>query len=237
MRIVLNHFAEKRKSPTIEGNSFCASGEPRMSKRLLFALLVISLLMILALPAAAQQYDPNAPLPHATNPASVIRTLEGYLIVDTDNLFLRSGDGPQYTPIALIDGGTRLVVLGRNQVRESGLWWYVQVGMYRGWVTNEFVVGRGDLTDAPVIEARGEITPPTLFVGVNNLVYSRPGSIRVLCEIAGNTQYFVTGRDATAENWYRIEVTCDGVPTEGWIVAEAGFLRNPGGVSIPIIDT
>lgn len=206
-----------------------------MSKRSFFVLFAILLLMIAVLPASAQ-FDPNAVLPRPTNPSSAVRDLEGYLIVTTDNLFLRSGDGPEYTPLAILDGGTRLVPLGWNGLSGEATWWYVQVGGYRGWVTDQFVAVRGDLSDLPVTAAAGQLTPPTLFVGVRNPVYSRPGSIRVLCQIAGGRQYFVTGRDADSENWYRIQVNCDGLPQEGWIQADRGLFRNPGGIEVPIVD-
>lgn len=207
-----------------------------MSKRPLLLVLAISLLMIAVLPAAAQ-WDPNAVLPRPTNPASATRDLEGYLIVLTDNLFLRSGDGPQYTPLAILDGGTRLVPLGWNGLGRSQTWWQVQVGNFRGWVSGEFVAVRGDLSDIPVTPSRGEITPPTVFISVRNYVYSQPGSIRVLCTLPGRRAYVVTGRDAEAENWYRIRVVCNGLPTEGWISADSVIFRNPGGVILPIIDT
>jgi hypothetical protein len=206
-----------------------------MSKRPLLVMIAILLLMIAVLPAAAQ-YDPNADLPRPTNPANAVRDLEGYLIVTVDNLFLRSGDGPQYTPLAIIDGGTRLIPLGWNGLVRQSAWWYVQVGGFTGWVSNQHVAVRGDLSDIPIVPVTGEIIPPTLYVGARNPVYSRPGSIRVLCTLPGGEFHIVTGRDAEAENWYRIRVVCGGLPVEGWIQADRGLLRNPGGVSLPIID-
>lgn len=207
-----------------------------MSKqRPLFLIVVLLLLMIAVLPAAAQDYDPNAVLPRPTNPASATRNLEGYLIVATDNLFLRSGDGPQYTPLAILDGGTRLVPLGQNGLDE--LWWYVRVGTFSGWVTNQFVVVRGDLSDIPVVEVDGTILPPTLYMGAANQIYSRPGSIRVLCNATAGQFYIVTARDADAENWYRIELTCDGLPVEGWVQADRVLYRNPGGVIVPVVGS
>lgn len=208
-----------------------------MSKRNhpLLVVLVLSLLLIAVFPASAQ-YDPNADLPRPTNSPDVVRDLDGYLIVTTDNLFLRSGDGPQYTPLAIIDGGTRLIAVGWNGLPRQSAWWYVQVGAYRGWVSNQFVAVRGDLSEIPVVPVTGEVIPPTLYVGARNPIYNRPGSLRVVCTLPANQFHVVTGRDAEAENWYRIRVNCAGTTVEGWIQSERGLLRNPGGVSIPIID-
>jgi len=206
-----------------------------MSKqRPLFVVVVLLLLMIAVWPAAAQQYDPNAVLPRPTNPPGATRNLEGYLIVATDNLFLRSGDSAQYTPLAILDGGTRLIPLGQNGLED--LWWYVQVGTFRGWVTNQFVVIRGDLSEIPVAAVNGRILPATLYMGAANQIYSRPGSIRVLCNATAGRNYIVTGRDADAESWYRIQVICDGLPVEGWVQSDRVLYRNPGGVLVPVID-
>ena len=203
--------------------------------RILWISLLCLLLTLAALPAAAD-YDPNAILPRPTNPPEATLDVDGYLIVDTDNLFMRSGDGAEYTPLAILDGGTRLVVLGNNGLRNANRWWYVEVGDMRGWVSNNYVVVRGDLTNSPRVPADGEITPPALYVGGVNRVYSRPHRVRPLCTIQHNRFYIVTGRDAEAESWYQIEATCGGETVLGWIEADRGLLRNSGGVNIPIIS-
>jgi len=180
-------------------------------------------------------YDPNANPPRPVNAAGLAESLPGYAIVATDNLFLRNGAGPEFAPVGILDGGTRLVVLGQNGGSSEGLWWYVQVGDLRGWVKSELLYLRGDLSDVPEVPNEGTLTQPTLYVGAQNPIYeSDAASSRWLCQIDGNRLYNVVARDAEAAGWYRIEATCDGQLVLGWIQAERGLLRNPGGVEIPI---
>ena len=132
--------------------------------------------------------DPNAVPPRPTNPIELVESEDGYAIVNTDNQFLRTGDGAEYTPVGILDGGTRLIVLGSNGQfnNDDELWWYVEVGGLRGWAKSEFLILRGDLRGLPVVPVEGEIIQPTLYVGVNQPLFnSRSLGGRVLCEIAG----------------------------------------------------
>lgn len=187
-------------------------------------------------PADGETSDPvelNAVPPRPINPPGLAESQPGYAVVNTDNLFLRSGDGPRYTVIGIIDGGTNLAVLGRNKDRT---WWYVQVGGLRGWVNAEFLVLRGDLSGIPEVPVLGELTQPSLYVGfTGNFVYASPViSSAPLCTIPGNLEFPITGRTRST-TFYRIEVTCDGVLTNAWIPAELGIVRNPAGLVIPIV--
>ena len=181
-------------------------------------------------------YNPNANPPRPVNPAGLAESLPGYAIVAADNLFLRNGAGPEFAPVGILDGGTHLVVLGQNGGSSSnGLWWYVQVGDLRGWVKSELLYLRGDLSDVPTVPNEGTLTQPTLYVGAQNPIYeSDAASSRYLCQIDGNRLYIIVARDAQTAGWYRIEATCDNQLVLGWIQAERGLLRNPGGVEIPI---
>ncbi len=180
-------------------------------------------------------YDPNAPLPRPVNPPGVAEAQPGYAIVATDNLYLRSGDGAQFSPLGILDGGTRLIVLGQDGRSEDDRWWYVEVGGMQGWVRSSLLYLRGDLTGIPVIAAHGILTQPTLYVGAQNPIYNMPsagGGAR--CLIAGNRLYFVIGQDAQAARWYLVEAACNGQTVLGWIQTNRGLLRNPGGVDIPV---
>ena len=191
------------------------------------------------LPAAgettASSVDPNITLPRPTNPSGVAETQSGYAIVNTDNLFLRSGDSPAYETLAILDGGTRLVVLGSNGrlMSPESLWWYVEVGGLRGWVKDEFLILRGDLRGLPVIPVEGQLIQPTLYVGVDGPLYSsRAVGSGLLCNLAGGRLYNVVAVDAAEPSWYLIEAVCDGTTVNGWIQAERGLLRNPAGIRI-----
>lgn len=181
--------------------------------------------------------SPSVPLnvtaPRPTNSEGSTSGSAGYLIVNTDNLNVRSGDGAEYTIVAKVDGGTELIVLGRNASRT---WWYIQVGEILGWVSGELTVIRGDLTGIPIVPVTGEIGAPTLFV------YS-PTSLRigptlntsVVCDINGNQEYYVIGRTAS-ETWYELQASCGGGTVTGWVRESSGGLRNPAGSFIPVTN-
>jgi hypothetical protein len=186
-------------------------------------------------PADGETSDPlqlNSIPPRPINPVGLPEGQPGYAIVNTDNLFIRTGDGPRYQVIGILDGGTNLVVLGRNEDRS---WWYVQVGGMRGWVSSEFLILRGDLTGIPVVPVTGSFTPASLYVGYpGNLVYALPlGGSSTLCALPGATSFEIVGRTSNSA-WYEIAVTCDGVELTGWLPADLGILRNPANVSIPV---
>ncbi len=174
----------------------------------------------------------NAVPPRPVNPDGLAETQPGYAMVNTDNLFLRSGDSPRYEVIGIVDGGTALAVLGRNADRS---WWYVQVGGLRGWVSSEFLILRGDLTGVPEIPATGEFTRPSLYVGFSgNPVYALPlVGTQTLCALPGNTSYNIVGRTSNSA-WFELDVTCDGVETTGWLPADLGIVRNPADLLIPV---
>lgn len=157
--------------------------------------------------------------------------LAGYLLVNIDNLSLRTGDGPDYTLVGIVDGGTVLVPLGRNL---DFTWWYVQAGNLVGWAKAEFLIARGDLTDVTVVPNNGVLTPVTFFVFSDNVVSAAPRANALpLCSIPGNLEYLVVGRDQQI-NWYEIQVTCDNAIVRGWIGADQGAIRNPATLFIDV---
>lgn len=190
---------------------------------------------IIIFPADGVTSDPvelNTPPPRPVNPLGLVQSQAGYAIVNTDNLSLRTGDGPRYEKVGVLDGGTELIVLGRNNDRS---WWYVQVGGLRGWVSSEFLVMRGNLTDVPVVPVTGQFTLPNLYVGYSgNAVYELPlPGAAVACYIPGNLMYPILGRTSSTA-WYEIEATCNGELSDVWIPAELGIVRNEGDVGIPV---
>lgn len=174
---------------------------------------------------------PNGVPPRGDNLDEVIEQLFGYLIVNTDNLSVRSGDGPEYTMVGIVDGGTRLVPLGRN---EDFTWWYVQAGDVIGWSKAEFLIARGDLTDVPVVESQGDITQPRLFLFVDLPLLASPNERALpLCTIEGDQEYLVVGRDDAIE-WYEVQSLCNSTVVKGWVPAEQGGIRNPAELFIPV---
>lgn len=175
----------------------------------------------------------NTVPPRPKNDRASLASLPAVLIVNTDNLSLRSGDGPQYTLVGIVDGGTALIPLGHN---EDFSWWYVQAGNVVGWAKGEFLVLRGDATGVPEVPSQGEITEPRVFIHVNQTLYSAPDTSSLpLCSIANDQEYFVVGSNGDA-SWLQLQAVCDGALVNGWIPAEQGSLRNPADVDIAITD-
>ncbi|MBI1281716.1 MAG: hypothetical protein GC179_26560 [Anaerolineaceae bacterium] len=175
--------------------------------------------------------DINAVPPRPTNSEEMTKNLPGFLIVNTDNLSLRSGDGPEYTLVGIVDGGTKLIPLGRNL---KFTWWLVKAGDIVGWAKAEFLVARGDLTSVSVVPSEGEITPATFFVYSKSSLLSAPKKNAVpLCSIAGNVEYIATGR-TKATDWYEVQATCDNAIVKGWLAADLGAFRGPAGTILPV---
>lgn len=176
------------------------------------------------------------PRPVLTSPETIPGDLtEGaYLIVNTDNLYMRQGASPEFAPVAIVDGGTSLIPLGWNG-NSNDVWWYVQVGGMRGWVRGEFVALRGDARGLPILESDGTLTIPRLYVGWENFIRSAPTTDRnYICLIPGNLEYELIGRTADT-TWYELRARCDdGRVVEGWLPAENGLFRNPAGVYVPV---
>lgn len=183
----------------------------------------------------ALAFDPFN-LPRPTNPPGVAEANEAYGIVNTDNLNLRTGDGLDYARIAVLDGGTTLILLGRNGANTAGgLWWYVEVGGLRGWVKNEFIILRGDASGIGVSDERGALASVYLILGVDNFLRTVPSpGASVLCIIPGGINYPVLAKDAVQASWFEIRADCGGRAVTGWVPAESGFLRNESGRDIPI---
>lgn len=184
--------------------------------------------------------SPNVPLntapPRPENPLGLAPALPGYAIVNTDNLSVRSGDGAEYTLVAIVDGGTQLVVLGRNRFAgDDETWWYVQVGDVVGWVSGQFLVFRGDLSQAPEVPVRGDLIQPRfLLIRQEAPLYATPSfNASGICTLNGGLEYQVVGRDDDIV-WYEIEANCNGSTVTGWIPAYLGAIRNPAALFIPV---
>jgi hypothetical protein len=182
----------------------------------------------------SESVELNTVPPRPINPDGLAESQPGYAIVNIDNQYLRSGDSPRYSVIAIVDGGTPLAVLGRNEDRS---WWYVQVGGLRGWMSAEFLILRGDLTGIREVPVLGEFTQPSMYVGFTGTpLYALPQLNTVtVCELTGNLFYPIIGR-TEGSTWYEIEVDCDGEITSGWLPAERGLVRNPSGLFIPVTN-
>ncbi len=157
---------------------------------------------------------------------------DGYAIVNTSRLNMRSGDSSQFSIVTILRGGTELFVLGRNS---ASTWWLVSDGTNEGWVNAEFIVLRGDLTETTVEESDGDILPPTFYTFGNTMTYVTTSTLRSnrLCEVPGDAEYVVLGRNRDGA-WFQIEATCNGQAIIGWVEASQGALRNGTFASVPV---
>ncbi len=103
-----------------------------MKRRLIVVLLALLTLGVVSQSVFAQTAE--LAIPH--------------LVANTSFLNIRSGDGPQYTVIVTVVGGTDLPVLGKDS---SGEWFLVTTPVGPGWVDQTFTLARGDFSNIPVI--------------------------------------------------------------------------------------
>jgi hypothetical protein len=184
----------------------------------------------------AAETSPTVPLnvlpPEGVNPENYGQLEVGYLLVNASWLNVRSGDSIKYTIVGRVAGAAELTVLGVNEART---WWYIEAGDVLGWVSNEHVFNRGDLSDVPVVVALGEIAQVRFFTYLDVQLWGLPGrGGGVLCMIDGNKEYFVVGQSASGLS-ISIEADCNGAMVTGWVPAEEGAIRNSGNVPIPVI--
>ncbi|RMF82148.1 MAG: SH3 domain-containing protein [Chloroflexi bacterium] len=169
------------------------------------------------------------------NNVSQLLGLSGYGIVNTDNLNMRSGDGIGYTRVGRLNGGTELIMLGRN---DNETWWFVQAGDLRGWVSAEHIVLRGDLSDVPVIEPQGQLIPPRFFPFRDITMRVGPNTSALgICTIQRELEYAIVGQSQDGD-WYQILARCPGDEADraGWVPQAAGVLRDDNFTNIPITD-
>lgn len=176
------------------------------------------------------------------------------LIVNTGNLNVRSGPGPQYTIVAVAPGGTRLPVLGTNG---DNSWYLVATSAGAGWVDVSFTLARGDFSYVPLITVEeiqaAQVFAPTslelpgaqalpipvpqlggsrLIVNTGNLnVRSGPGpQYTVVAVVPGGVT--LTPLGVTSDNlWFLVEGTFG----RGWVYSEYTIFRGNYG-SVPIIE-
>ncbi|MEO1286729.1 MAG: hypothetical protein AAFV93_03100 [Chloroflexota bacterium] len=180
----------------------------------------------------------NTTLPNPENLPGVAELQSGYLVVNTLNANLRSCDQPTCSRIAIVNTSEFLVVLGTNGGTGDRLWWYVQVDDIRGWIWGDLVLGRGDLTDVPVIETDGEPAPATVYIGfTGNPIYDvLDESGQAICAVAASDNYPLLGRNSDT-TWVYIEAQCvDGSTILGWMDANNVAIRNTGNVFVPFLN-
>ncbi|HLU10669.1 MAG TPA: SH3 domain-containing protein [Oceanobacillus sp.] len=176
------------------------------------------------------------------------------VVVNTGNLNVRTGPGPQFTVLTTVPGGTELPVLGRNQ---DSTWYMVATAIGAGWVDISFTIPRGDFSYVPFVRwetlaspvvqplpqslglptgagnvAIPQIQVPQVIVNTGNLnVRSGPGAIyTVIATVPGGTTFEPLGVTEDGA-WYFVDVPRRG---RGWISAEYTIFRGSYD-AIPVI--
>lgn len=206
-----------------------------MMKRALVSVLLIAIGVLMGASVIYAQdgvtSSPSIPInvhpTHVSAGYDSVKGLKGFLIVNTATANLRSGDGLQYTVVAHVKGGSYLKVLGRNA---NASWWYVTVGDFTGWISNQLVIIRGSLRGTPVVVPAGEIDTPRLYLFRNQFVKIVPvEDSDNLCEVAGALEYYIVG-NSSDRLWFELETPCG----KGWIRGALGAVRNAGNLPIAI---
>jgi uncharacterized protein YraI len=175
-------------------------------------------------------------------------------VVNTGNLNVRSGPGPQFSVITTVPGGAQLPVLGFN---EDASWYLVTSPAGNGWVYASFTVPRGDFRFVPVLTVQSlegatvsngtlslpgangtvaapvpELDPGRVVVNTGNLnVRSGPGAqFSILGSVPGGTTLPVDGTTPD-QAWFLV----DSPFGPGWV--DGGFVVFRGSIaSVPIFD-
>lgn len=84
----------------------------------------------------------------ADNAAQAPRYVAPIAVVNTGNLNVRSGPGPQFSIITKLPGGSQVPVLGFN---EDASWYLVTTPNGNGWIYAAFTLPRGDFRYVPYI--------------------------------------------------------------------------------------
>lgn len=176
-------------------------------------------------------------------------------VVNTGNLNVRSGPGPQFSVITTVPGGAQLPVLGFN---EDASWYLVTSPAGNGWIYASFTVPRGDFRFVPVITIQGlqnsvvtsggtlaipgttgtvsapipELDPGRVVVNTGNLnVRSGPGpQFSILGSVPGGTVLPVDGVTPD-QAWFLVSSPYGA----GWVDGEFVVFR--GAVaSVPVLD-
>lgn len=204
------------------------------------AFILILLALIVGVPVFARTAEAQSP-----------QLALPILVVNTGNLNVRSGPGPQYSVLAVVPGGTQLPVLGTNP---SNTWYLVGTALGAGWVDVSFTLPRGDFRYVPVIRTQTTgpspvqvpntlglpttqqipvpaLQPGQIIVNTSRLnVRSGPGAqFSVIAVTSGGVSLQPLG--VTPDGvWYLVE----GIFGRGWVAAEFTVFRGVYG-AIPVI--
>ncbi|MCB9435665.1 MAG: SH3 domain-containing protein [Anaerolineales bacterium] len=116
---------------------------------------------------------------------------DNHIIANAYKLNVRSGPGPEYTILAVVDGGTKLTTTG---VSADRVWWRVEGDFGVGWVRTRYILFRGDVSMIPVVsEPLGEIASAIAVSQYATKYYADPNAVTELGTLPSNGEYEITG--------------------------------------------
>ena len=148
-----------------------------------------------------------------TTPARAVTPGEPHVVVNTTYLNVRTGPGPNYPVLAVVQGGMALPVV---QISNGGHWYEVETAAGNGWLRHMYTATRGNYDNVPqagVAAHVHSVTGSAIIGGAPHVVVntaylnvrSGPGvGSSILYTIPGGSSLLVTGGSGNG-NWYEVE--------------------------------
>ncbi len=154
---------------------------------------------------------PISSLPVMWNDAVVPGAPTG--IVNTGNLNVRSGPGPNFSSVTVISHGDVVTLLGRNA---DGTWVKIRLSNgTEGWINAGYITTNVAISSLPIVDGSTGTGTPTAVVTTGALnVRSGPGAqFSSIAVIYQGTQVTLIGRNADG-SWVKVRLSNS---TEGWV--------------------
>ncbi len=151
------------------------------------------------------------------------------VIVNTGALHIRSGPAANTSVLGTVPGGAELPVTGRNP---GSTWWRVQSPFGTGWVSDYYVVFRGNIDAVPIVSIpEGTLETPVAFVqGLPVTVYGNPNTASfVMGIVPGGVSLPVLGRSPDGA-WWQVSTAMG----SGWVHITEVALRGDASI-IPTV--
>lgn len=181
-----------------------------------------------ATPTATATAVPNTPTPTAT----AVPVTGASATVATGALNVRSGPSLAYSPVAVVNQGTVVSLIGRNA---NGTWAKIRLANgTEGWVNADgaYITPNVAISSLPVLDAPTVTATALVSTGALN-VRSGPGVTYSVITVASQGQtVMLLGRNANS-SWVKIRL---GNNTEGWVNASL-LTANVAISSLPLADS
>ncbi len=154
-----------------------------------------------------------------------IKAPDSHAIVNTSYLNVRSGDGVQFAVLAILSGGTRLEIEGRNQ---DSTWLLVNDGDVSGWARARYLAIRGNSVQSYPIVNRAllaSLAPNEVVVNTSYLNMRAGAGVEypILAILPGGMKLELIGRSSDW-GWVFVEMEDR---SRDWLKQSFVLLRGP----------